>query len=279
MTVPTDVDQLRLPEHWRTEREYTRDQMLDRSLTVDVGWWNSQLARLTLPGGPVTGVDGAGNVVDTGVAGISRRAVQALDPALPDAALRRLWHALAWGTGTKPRQCLRRMHAVSASQAFATALLEKASTAAHHDPVGAYRLLLPGRSNAIKYLGAAFFTKYLYFTPDPAPTRQALILDDRVADALRVNHGWSTLRTGGYWPADTYARYCRLVHRWAAEASVVQRREVWPDEIEEWLFTTGAAPAARRARTADRRHRRALPDRLPNFQPDVRRGGDRSYLR
>jgi hypothetical protein len=101
---------------------------------------------------------------------------------------------------------------------------------------------------AIKYLGASFFTKFLYFSPGAGPGRQAPILDDRVADSLHQNHGWTSLGTGPYWPAATYERYHRLLTRWASEATAAQGRPVWPDEIERRLFGSGAPPSVRAAR-------------------------------
>ncbi|MEU4427515.1 hypothetical protein AB0F81_43405 [Actinoplanes sp. NPDC024001] len=222
----TNVDRLALPEPWRRPGMLDRETMLRQQLPVNIAWWNAEITRLGLPGGPVSG--------ETGTS-ISRRFILDLNPDEPDADLRRLWHALAWGTGRKPRLGLKRLKAVAADVPAARAALATAGALAHHNPRDAYATLQPGRRYTINYLGSAFFTKFLYFCPGATVEKQAPILDDRVARALR-DHGWASLRTGGYWPAMTYERYCRLLTRWANEASAHQGRPVWPDEIERWLF-------------------------------------------
>ncbi|MEU4693765.1 hypothetical protein [Actinoplanes sp. NPDC023714] len=139
-----------------------------------------------------------------------------------------------------PRLGRKRLAAVAADVGAARGVLATAAALAHHNPREAYAVLFPGdRRTAIRYLGAAFFTKYLYFCPGATAGKQAPILDDRVARALSTRHGWASLRTGGSWPAMTYERYCRLLSRWAGEASKAQGHEVWPDQMERWLFGDG----------------------------------------
>lgn len=119
-----------------------------------------------------------------------------------ESALRLPWHSLTWGSGLKPRQ---RTAAIAAAPQHNAALLQTAAELAGHDPAAAYQVLYPAeRRNAIKYFGAAFFTKFLYFASGGHPDHPSLILDDRVADALHHRCGWRSLRTGGFWPAATY---------------------------------------------------------------------------
>ncbi|MFI7547640.1 hypothetical protein [Actinoplanes sp. NPDC049599] len=236
-TVPvTNVDDLPLPEDWRRPGRLGRAAMLDTPILVDIGWWNAQLVDLGLPGGPIIGIREGRKAADDR-ADISRREMLALDPNLPDATLRRLWYALAWGTGTKPRLGRKRLEWVAARMPTVREALESAASEAHQLPKVAYATLFPhDRRTAVKYLGPAFFTKFLYFSPGATASKQAPILDTRVARRLQTHHGWNSLRTGGRWPAGTYDRYCRLLTRWAQEATTYQDREVWPDELEQWLF-------------------------------------------
>jgi hypothetical protein len=246
---PTNVDQLVLPaecQAWLNEMGDS-EHVARHSVTVDLDWWNDQLAHYRLPGGPVVGVDASGTPVRTGRADIRRSDLFALGSGAAnglDATLRLLWHCLAWGTGTKPRLCQKRMESVAGAPDDAANLLRDAGTAASRDVVDAYRRLYPhDRRYAIKYLGAAFFTKYLYFAGAGSADHPALILDDRVANALHHRCGWKSLRTGGFWPAWTYGRYSRLLTRWAAKQTDELGRAVRPDEIELWLFKNGVPPS------------------------------------
>ncbi|WP_424307558.1 hypothetical protein [Gordonia sp. (in: high G+C Gram-positive bacteria)] len=107
---------------------------------------------------------------------------------------------------------------------------------ARRDPLAAYSLLRPGRRNAIRYLGPAFFTKFLYFAGGGDPHHRSLILDSRVASTLRT-HGWDSLRAGGNRPAATYSRYTELIARWSSELGCRG------DVIEMWLFDSRIAGA------------------------------------
>jgi hypothetical protein len=69
----------------------------------------------------------------------------------------------------------------------------------------------------LKYLGPAFFTKYLYFAGGGAATRPCVILDRVVAANLRAR-GWDGLRSAS-WSAVTYVQYCELLACLAREAS------------------------------------------------------------
>jgi hypothetical protein len=250
-SAPTDVDQLVLPAECRAwlHEMGSSEHVARHRVTVNLDWWNERLATYRLPGGPVTGVNANGTPVHTGRADIRRADLFALGSDAADsgdAALRLLWHSLAWGTGTKPKLCKKRIEAIAGAPDDTVNLLQVAGAAARRDAVDAYQRLYPhDRRYAIKYLGAAFFTKYLYFAGGGSADHPALILDDRVARALHDRCGWNSLRTGGFWPARTYGRYSRLLARWAEEESKACDRDVRPDEIELWLFKNGA-PAKRR---------------------------------
>lgn len=99
----------------------------------------------------------------------------------------------------------------------------------------AYEVLLTPRGRPhIKYLGAAFATKYLYFaTGSGTPTTP--ILDAVVANALRPI-AWESAPTTAWW-SSTYAQYCDLLSRWATEASAHTGDPVRLDQIEKMLFS------------------------------------------
>ncbi|MDR7170513.1 hypothetical protein J2W56_004264 [Nocardia kruczakiae] len=92
-------------------------------------------------------------------------------------------------------------------------------------------MLRPGdRSNAIEFLGPAFFTKYLYFAGGGDPDHPCCILDTRVATTLH-RAGWSSLPTKGSWLASAYQRYNDLLADWKTRTGAPRR-----DVIERWLF-------------------------------------------
>lgn len=129
-----------------------------------------------------------------------------------DDPLALLWHTLAWGAGPRRRLCRRRIEGVAVDVDGARRVLSEAAAAARHEPGAAYRLLYPQGRSALPALGPAFGTKYLYFAGAGDREHPSLILDSRVASALR-GHGWSGLSDWG-WAADTYGDYCNLLEDW-----------------------------------------------------------------
>nr|WP_262414340.1 hypothetical protein [Streptomyces acidipaludis] len=151
-----------------------------------------------------------------------------------DDVLRLLWHVLAWGSGLKLRNNRRRLDSIRDGRPAVITALREAATSARTDPEAAYRRLFKGAG--VRYLGPAFFTKYLYFAGAGSFDHPCVILDSRVAEALNKRCGWYSLRAGGGWPPETYGRYCTLLARWASEESDRLGRQVGADEIELWLF-------------------------------------------
>ncbi len=99
--------------------------------------------------------------------------------------------------------------------------------------VPAYESLLARQPNHVKYLGTAFFTKYLYFVSGHPATAQPqpLILDKFVARSLnRVADGWN-LRDNG-WSSAIYGKYLNF----AAEQAAVAQPVATPGGIEMGLF-------------------------------------------
>lgn len=128
----------------------------------------------------------------------------------------------------------KRLDSVAANPERAAAELGAAGRIARTSPVAAYEALYPSGRTLLKYLGPAFFTKFLYFSGRGGATHPCAILDRVVATALR-NRGWDGLRSAG-WSAATYGQYCELLAGWAREASTRLRRDIAVDEIERWLF-------------------------------------------
>lgn len=147
-----------------------------------------------------------------------------------------LWNTLAWGSGTRNRNNRTRIQSMAEDPAGKVAVLREAATLCWTDPEGAYALLHRGRRATIRGLGPAFFTKVLYVAGAGAPDHPSLILDARVARALRAA-GWESLPTGE-WLSSDYKRYAELVERWTEEHQVARR-----DLVERWLFdTAGRVP-------------------------------------
>jgi hypothetical protein len=207
-----------------------RHSVAEQCIKIPASWWKTRLAEHDAPGGQFQ--DNNGHLTR---ADVWRHGSTAADDG--DAAATLLWHALAWGTGAKPRHCRRRVSAVSRTRDTTLNLLAEAAALAKSDPVGAYRLLHPRhRRSTIHGLGPAFGTKFLYFAGGGNPTHPCLILDSRVASALRLR-GWEAFPYGRWWP-ETYGQYCELLRCWANELSSPDQA-VHPDQVEFWLFRAG----------------------------------------
>ena len=162
---------------------------------------------------------------------LSRRDIFALaEPArkTSEGALNLLWHTLAWGTGRSNRNNRSRIRAVASSTDIPE-LLGEAAELSISDPIAAYELLRHRRRNRVKYLGPAFFTKFLYFAGGGEETHQPLILDARVAKSLG-KAGWKPLYSFN-WSSETYGQYLALVSRWQEELETSRG-----DLIERSLF-------------------------------------------
>ncbi|MFE0546558.1 hypothetical protein [Streptomyces sp. NPDC058891] len=143
--------------------------------------------------------------------------------------------ALVWGTGTKARSVDRRAQIFRHSPGTdIDARLDVAlKTLRERGATEAYWAL--NNDQHIPYLGAAFFTKVLYFAGHESPTGpyRPLILDSVVSQALKdlkaVGADWPE----NGWTTDQYRQYLEGVHHLA------QRRGVLPDQVEAALFFHG----------------------------------------
>lgn len=107
----------------------------------------------------------------------------------------------SWGAGTKAQRiarCVKPLHQPDAAES----LVQSHAMVRSGDPVGAYAAMWRGGAHRIKYLGPAFFTKWLYFSAYGtwnSTTAAPLILDARVANTLGWwSYGWSAHDYGTY---------------------------------------------------------------------------------
>lgn len=138
-----------------------------------------------------------------------------------------------WGSGTSARSIARCARVLRQNNAVATlSIAREASIAA--SPVEAYRRMNTRSDLRIKYLGPAFFTKWLYFTGydqrelKPAP----LILDARVATAIGWKRKWG-------WRSAAYGEYLEAVEQVRAEWGPGATAHV----VEYSLFKAGGKPS------------------------------------
>lgn len=213
------------------------DYISQHGFEINLDWWNEHLDALDLPGVPISGRR-AGELVFDGKAWIERKDLFDLaDDACsrPDSALYLLWHVLAWGSGNKLRRNDLRLHAVATDVDAAGHALKSAAKLSRESAEGAYAFCCPTpRRNLIKHLGPSFATKYLYFSGAGRREHPCLILDERVARSLHDLAGWKSLGARN-WPADTYGRYCALLHRWSDDLWH-SGRAICADELERALF-------------------------------------------
>jgi hypothetical protein len=196
----------------------------------------------------------------TDIVTVSRAEVVA---ALQDAAAREDWAealvaSYVWGqgrTGFGPH----RLEEILASSGLADALKGAAAVLLQQGAVAAYQIM----DGAVKGLGPAFYTKFLYFLDlalAPSTGPHALILDQRVARVLRAHATNVGLDMGlpsavstaewiwsdGGWTCHRYAVYLK----WMTAASEQLRSadprwaESSPDLLELAFFSGAWCPTA-----------------------------------
>jgi hypothetical protein len=164
---------VRVYEHW---------------VPVNPEWWNNELIDRGPPGGPLQVTYDSRHRP-----GIRRGALFELAATTDssDGELRLLWHTLAWGGGKRARLMSKRLDSVAANPEGAASALRTAVANAQASPVDAYETLYPSGRTLLKYLGPAFFTKFLYFAGRGVATHPCAILDRVVAaKPSRAGVGW-----------------------------------------------------------------------------------------
>ena len=149
----------------------------------------------------------------------------------PHRELRTAVAAYVWGVGFGSR--FRKGQLVRAfttnSDVVEGKLRRAARILAEEGPVAAYGSMLRGGSAWTKFMGPAYFTKFLFFigyhdpglsshgTKEPDPRNpelsyRPLILDRRVATALRERWVFPPGTGNSNWPSDLYRRYLAYCH-------------------------------------------------------------------
>lgn len=118
-------------------------------------------------------------------------------------------------------------------------LLREAAVASREDPAAAFTLLRPGRRNAFASLGPNFFTKYLYFAGGGSPDHPCLIVDQYVRAALHRETGKDRrFRHISQYTVGDYLVTLDALNAWATAATMSTGRQVAPDEVERWAFSS-----------------------------------------
>lgn len=238
---------LPLPSHlitWLATRS-REESILNHRILVNLDWWNQQPET---DGHPVTGTTDQGAPTAEGRAWISRRELfQLALTSVPD-PLALLWPVVAWGTGTRHRLNLKRLHSIHEDSQRAIEVLQTATRYAAVSASDGFTLMLgPVRGNAFKYLGPAFFTKFLYFSGAGRPDHPCLIVDQYVlatldAAARAANEDDDRFTYKPDYSAKAYVAAVTQMHEWARLASDKLGREVAGDEVERWAFSADGVP-------------------------------------
>jgi hypothetical protein len=207
------------------------DEVLGQWCDFKASWWEKYVPVELWPSG-LTGLPSSTD--RPGYQRINRQDVFALAADnTPQGRVGLLLGAYIWGTGPSAFLVGRRARTFTRTDIdeIGQRLQAVDRLLASEGPIAAYASLTRGAPNSIRFLGPAFFTKYMYFAAghltDVSPS--PLILDRKVARALRKAHaGWS-IGTHG-WSADTYGRYLDYAHGLAV------RQRVSPGAVELALF-------------------------------------------
>jgi hypothetical protein len=207
--------------------------VLDQGFACKVSWWRRYIdddrwwpgALNSLPTDPKR----------SAYERISRRDVfnLAADPT-PEGRVGLLLAAYIWGTGDSGFLVGRRARVFTKTPIAVVGerLVAAAAVMEQDGPVAAYDRLLARQPLHIKYLGPAFFTKFLYFAAGQSSSicPQPLILDRIVARALTNHHGMPLRGTG--WSSTDYSRYLNLA------ADLARQAGKSPDAVEMALYTS-----------------------------------------
>ncbi|OBG00767.1 hypothetical protein A5773_04175 [Mycobacterium sp. 852014-52450_SCH5900713] len=220
VTIVTETEEERPYDNWAKYRS----QWWTRYFTGELAhFWPSQLDQSEVDAG--------------GYRWISRSGV--FDLAGTESEHRELHTAVAayvWGVGFNSRMSIGRLVRAFTTNADTVEanLRQAAAILAKDGPVAAYESMLAGGSAQTKYMGPAYFTKFLFFTgyPDTTADLRPLILDKRVATALRERGVFGPRAGNADWPSDLYRRYLTYCH---------EQNPTDPAAAEADLFNEGRA--------------------------------------
>lgn len=218
-----------LDQHSRQETVH------QHAVTVNVSWWNHRTEPLR--GGPVVASGQTAGRHPITRADLFQLGEEAVHDDSGTGAVRLLWHALAWGTGTKHRNNKRRIRSVLDDDEAPTVLYE-AARASRTDPSAAFSILRQRRKNYFTWLGPNFFTKFLYFAGGGDPAHPSLIVDQFVRASLYRETGIDPrFRYISQYPVSRYVETLDQLAAWAGAAQAEVGRPVAPDEVERWAFS------------------------------------------
>lgn len=145
--------------------------------------------------------------------------------------------AYVWGLGQTAFRIGRTVRAFTKNVDVVESNLRAAADVLATDgAVAAYKAMSPGGAAYTKFMGPAYFTKFLFFAgyrnSDLPGGLRPLILDKRVASALRHRTDFSPKLGDGSWPSHIYEEYL---------AFATTQRPDDPEEIEIKLFIEGRA--------------------------------------
>lgn len=145
--------------------------------------------------------------------------------------------AYVWGVGFGLRRSIKHLVRAFTTNADSVEdnLRRAAKTLGQDGAVAAYEAMLRGGSAQTTYMGPSFFTKFLFFIgyQDPAVLGlRPLILDKRVATALRARGVFGPKAGDANWPSDLYNRYLTYCH---------EQNATDPEAVEANLFNEGRA--------------------------------------
>lgn len=145
--------------------------------------------------------------------------------------------AYVWGVGFNSRNSIKHLvRTFTRNPGTVEGNLRRAAAILlNQGAIAAYEAMLRGGPAQTKYMGPAYFTKFLFFTgyrnpavPEPRP----LILDKRVATALRARGVFGPRASDGDWPSHLYSRYLAYCH---------DQNFTDPEAVEIELFNEGRA--------------------------------------
>lgn len=217
------------------EAHSRQESVLDHEVLVNVSWWNEHDE--PLQGGPVVIAGETAGKHAISRADLFEMGDQAVNDESGAAALRLLWHTLAWGTGTKHRNNKQRINSVSSDEEATMILLEAARTS-RTDPEAAFNLMRAKRRNRFASLGPNFSTKFLYFAGGGDPEHLSLIVDQFVRATLLRETGDVRFEHVSQYSVSRYLVTLEQLKMWARDAQARLGRPIAGDEVEYWAFAS-----------------------------------------
>ena len=154
-----------------------------------------------------------------------------------------VFKVIAWGSGTRPRNNLRRISNICASES--QEILKEGIRRAAQEDWDSFDVFRSSHKNLIPFLGPAFFTKIMYFSGSGNPTHPLLIVDQRVMRTLKLTEYASRFTRSANYDSDTYAEICNALTEISNNVQRQTAQDCTPDLIELWAFLRNGQPAAK----------------------------------